>query len=88
MPVLDYGEPEVREYFCSVGEHWVREYGIDGWRLDVGQRGGRTPSGASSAAPRIAARVGGRRPLPACRRWPGRKRGPLAGTAACSTTPP
>ena len=35
MPKLDTANPEVREYFCSVGEHWVREYGIDGWRLDV-----------------------------------------------------
>lgn len=35
MPKLDTANPEVREYFCAVGEHWVREYGIDGWRLDV-----------------------------------------------------
>ena len=35
MPKLDTANPEVREYFCAVGEHWVREFGIDGWRLDV-----------------------------------------------------
>ena len=35
MPKLDTANPEVREYFCAVGEHWVREFDIDGWRLDV-----------------------------------------------------
>ena len=35
MPKLALDEPEVQEYFCQVGEYWVREYGIDGWRLDV-----------------------------------------------------
>ena len=35
MPKLDTANPEVREYFCAVGEHWLREFGIDGWRLDV-----------------------------------------------------
>ena len=35
MPKLATDEPEVRDYFCAVGRHWVREYGIDGWRLDV-----------------------------------------------------
>ena len=35
MPKLDTANPQVREYFCAVGEHWVREYDIDGWRLDV-----------------------------------------------------
>ena len=35
MPKLDTANPEVREYFCAVGEYWVREFGIDGWRLDV-----------------------------------------------------
>jgi len=35
MPKLDTANPEVREYFCKVGQHWIREYGIDGWRLDV-----------------------------------------------------
>ncbi|MCR4588780.1 MAG: alpha-glycosidase [Lachnospiraceae bacterium] len=35
MPKLNTQNPEVEEYFCSVGEYWVREFGIDGWRLDV-----------------------------------------------------
>ena len=35
MPKLDTANPEVREYLCRVGEHWLREYGADGWRLDV-----------------------------------------------------
>lgn len=35
MPKLDTANPEVREYFCRVGEYWIREFGIDGWRLDV-----------------------------------------------------
>ena len=35
MPKLNTANPEVREYFCAVGEYWVREFGIDGWRLDV-----------------------------------------------------
>lgn len=35
MPKLDTANPEVCEYLCSVGEYWVKEFGIDGWRLDV-----------------------------------------------------
>ena len=35
MPKLDTSNPEVRDYLCRVGEHWIREYGTDGWRLDV-----------------------------------------------------
>ncbi len=35
MPKLDTANPEVRDYFCQVGRYWVREFGIDGWRLDV-----------------------------------------------------
>ena len=35
MPKLDTANPEVRDYLCGVGEHWLREYGTDGWRLDV-----------------------------------------------------
>lgn len=35
MPKLDTANPEVREYLCSVGQHWVREFDVDGWRLDV-----------------------------------------------------
>ena len=35
MPKLATDHPEVQEYFCKVGAYWVREYDIDGWRLDV-----------------------------------------------------
>ncbi len=32
---LNLLEPDVREYIFSVSEYWLREIGIDGWRLDV-----------------------------------------------------
>ena len=35
MPKLDTANPQVRDYFAGVGAYWVREFGIDGWRLDV-----------------------------------------------------
>lgn len=35
MPKLNSSNPEVRNYFMAVCEHWIREYGVDGWRLDV-----------------------------------------------------
>lgn len=35
MPKVDTSNPEVRDYFCKVGEYWIREFHIDGWRLDV-----------------------------------------------------
>jgi glycosidase len=35
MPKLNYSSKEVREYFLNVGEYWIKEAGIDGWRLDV-----------------------------------------------------
>lgn len=35
MPKLATDNPEVRDYFCAVGAYWVKEYDIDGWRLDV-----------------------------------------------------
>lgn len=35
MPKLNTGNPEVAAYFTGVGEYWIREAGIDGWRLDV-----------------------------------------------------
>lgn len=35
MPKLDTANPEVRDYFCDVGRYWIREFHIDGWRLDV-----------------------------------------------------
>lgn len=35
MPKTNTRNPEVVKYFCDVGRYWVREYHIDGWRLDV-----------------------------------------------------
>lgn len=35
MPKLNTGNSEVRDYFQAVGTHWITEYDIDGWRLDV-----------------------------------------------------
>ena len=35
MPKLNTAHPDVIRYFCSVGAKWVREFGVDGWRVDV-----------------------------------------------------
>ncbi len=35
MSKLNTGNPAVIDYFCGVGAWWIREFGIDGWRLDV-----------------------------------------------------
>jgi len=35
LPKLRTSEAAVREFVCDVGRFWVKEYGIDGWRLDV-----------------------------------------------------
>jgi glycosidase len=35
MPKLNTAHPECAEYFLEVGEYWLQEAGIDGWRLDV-----------------------------------------------------
>ena len=35
LPEFNTDNPEVREYLMSIGEFWIREYDIDGWRLDV-----------------------------------------------------
>ncbi|NMB01376.1 MAG: glycoside hydrolase family 13 protein [Firmicutes bacterium] len=35
MPKVMTYHPDVKEYFLEVGRYWVREFGIDGWRLDV-----------------------------------------------------
>lgn len=36
MPKLNTGNPKVQEYFSSVCAHWVKDWGIDGIRFDVG----------------------------------------------------
>lgn len=35
MPKLDTANPQVIKYFCNVCKYWLREYHVDGWRLDV-----------------------------------------------------
>ncbi len=35
MPRLVLSNPGARQYFLEVARHWVREYDIDGWRMDV-----------------------------------------------------
>ncbi|SMC25073.1 Glycosidase [Clostridium acidisoli DSM 12555] len=35
MPKLNTNNKEVRKYLLDVGEYWIKEIGIDGWRLDV-----------------------------------------------------
>lgn len=35
MPKLNTANPEVRDYLLDVAAWWIKETGIDGWRLDV-----------------------------------------------------
>lgn len=35
MPKLNTENPEVIDYLLEVGRYWIREFDIDGWRLDV-----------------------------------------------------
>lgn len=35
MPKLNTSNKEVQEYFTGVCRYWLREYKVDGWRLDV-----------------------------------------------------
>jgi glycosidase len=35
MPKLNTGDPLMEQYLLDVATYWVREYDIDGWRLDV-----------------------------------------------------
>lgn len=35
LPEWNHCNPKVREYLLAVVRHWLREYGIDGWRLDT-----------------------------------------------------
>lgn len=35
MPKLNTANPEVRSFIIKVMDHWLKEYQIDGWRLDV-----------------------------------------------------
>jgi cyclomaltodextrinase len=35
LPKFNTDHPEVREFLMRIGEFWVREFDVDGWRLDV-----------------------------------------------------
>lgn len=35
MPKLRTSHPEVKEYLLGVATYWIKEFDIDGWRLDV-----------------------------------------------------
>jgi glycosidase len=35
LPRLNLGEPAVREHIFDVARFWLKEVGVDGWRLDV-----------------------------------------------------
>jgi cyclomaltodextrinase / maltogenic alpha-amylase / neopullulanase len=35
MPKLNTEHPEVKKYLLDVAAYWIREFDIDGWRLDV-----------------------------------------------------
>lgn len=35
MPKTNTANSYLRQYFCNVGTYWIREFDIDGWRLDV-----------------------------------------------------
>lgn len=35
MPKLNQETPAARDYFVGIGRKWIREAGVDGWRLDV-----------------------------------------------------
>lgn len=35
MPKLNQRNPETRAYFLDVAAYWLREFNIDGWRMDV-----------------------------------------------------
>ncbi|MET0960296.1 MAG: glycoside hydrolase family 13 protein [Psychrobacillus psychrotolerans] len=35
MPKLNTANPEVKKYLLDVGTYWIKEFDIDGWRLDV-----------------------------------------------------
>lgn len=35
MPKLNTENDAVIDWFCDVGRYWLREFGADGWRLDV-----------------------------------------------------
>ena len=49
LPKLNFDNPGVVEHILEVGEWWVKEFDIDGWRLDYPSRS-RMTSGRNTAA--------------------------------------
>ncbi len=37
MPKLNQNSPTCRQYFLDVATHWLTEFDVDGWRMDVAQ---------------------------------------------------
>ena len=37
LPKLNTDNPQVQEFLLQIAEYWIREFDIDGWRLDVPQ---------------------------------------------------
>lgn len=35
MPKLNTANPEVQKYLLDIATYWIKEFDIDGWRLDV-----------------------------------------------------
>ncbi len=35
MPRVNLANPEAREYMLETATHWIAEFGVDGWRMDV-----------------------------------------------------
>lgn len=35
MPKTNTKNEFIKNYFCKVGEYWIKEFDVDGWRLDV-----------------------------------------------------
>jgi len=35
LPRINLSHPDARRYFLDVARRWVRDFGIDGWRMDV-----------------------------------------------------
>ncbi len=35
MPKTNTANSALRDYFCNIGAYWIREFDVDGWRLDV-----------------------------------------------------
>ena len=81
MPQLDLENPGARAYFLDVATYWIREFDIDGWRMDVA----REPSHDFWRAARRSD-PGGEEATPTC--WPRSGATRPTGCRATSSTPP